>query len=211
MLVLLELDRATFSRPISSLPDRPGSFRICFDASLEGIGVVVKSPTGVVVAALKAPAPFNLHGDSGFQNSMEFLAVTMGLALAVRALGVRSISFDIIGDNRSSLAWASTQRFRSGPSRSTALLFVSVCAVYDLAIASSEHIPGELNIVCDGLSRNRSFSDFPSILPSAYYFPSSSGAFNTIYTLCNPLTPFDFTATWLGVGTVAAALPSLDL
>ena len=211
MLTLLELRRELFTRPISSFPDRPASFRICYDASLTGIGVIVRSTEGRILAALRAPAPFDLQGDSSFQNTMEFLAVTMGLLVLAKFLDARSAAIDIEGDNRSSLAWASTQRFRSGPSRPTAMLFVALCSVFDLSVADSIHIAGELNTLCDGLSRDRQLADIPSIPTEAYCVPASSGLIASVYSICNPMAPFDFSATWLGVCTVAEGLSSNPL
>jgi hypothetical protein len=50
------------------------------------------------------PLPFPETNDSSFQNTVEFLAIVLGVLLAVY-LGFRHRGVELLGDSRSSLQW----------------------------------------------------------------------------------------------------------
>jgi hypothetical protein len=156
MLSLLELDSERFSRPLETFRSRRSALLIEYDASLTGLGVIVfqRSPTGVEreLFFMQIPLPYDLHQDSGFQNTVEFTAILMAVA-AVVACGHRDISVDLRGDSRSSLAWAVNLRFGDGRSRRAALAYVSLLMMYNISVADRIFLRGVDNIRCDGLSR----------------------------------------------------------
>jgi hypothetical protein len=156
-LVLLELNETEFARPIASIPLRPVSWLIEFDASLTGLGLIwsIVSPDGEasVQWAMSLDLPFDFGSQSAFQNTAEFLAVVVGLSV-LGDKGVSGVGVCLRGDSCSSLQWAATQRFRPGPSRRAAMAFVSVCTRFDVTVTETAHIPGVTNVRCDRMSRS---------------------------------------------------------
>ena len=140
----------------------------------------------MIVAGLDTP--FQLKGDSSFQNTMEFMAVVLGLGLLAKE-GIHNARFRLRGDSRTSLAWAKKHRFKPGPSEATAsafLLFNQVCGLC-MGEEDNEFILGLINVECDGLSRGKNPAQLgydPSIIRSI--LPG-----DTLYQLvclCDPLT-----------------------
>ena len=173
---LLILDPKKYRRPIADLETAPSDFLIEYDSSLTGLGVRIfqlggmgrREETLVIVAGLDTP--FQLKGDSSFQNTMEFMAVVLGLGLLAKE-GVHNARFRLRGDSRTSLAWAKKHRFKPGPSEATAsafLLFNQVCGLC-MGEEDNEFILGLINVECDGLSRGKTPAQLgydPSIIRS---------------------------------------------
>ena len=63
--------------------------------------------------------PFQLGQDSSFQNTAEFMVVVMDIVTLARR-GVVGAPIALLGDNTSSLAWASKERFKEGRSQHAA-------------------------------------------------------------------------------------------
>ena len=145
-------------RPIQSFYQSAPRFVIEYDASLSGIGVIVYSfnddRTETEWFALQAQFPYDLGDDSGFQNSVEFIAIIIGVA-ALAARGVSHSNVHVRGDSRSSLKWSSSDSFRSKRCRMAATCFTALTIQAGINVISIEHIPGELNVRCDSLSRSK--------------------------------------------------------
>jgi hypothetical protein len=187
-LVTLGCDPLRFARPLHTLAEKPPSLQIEYDASLTGIGIILSelSATGEpqLMCAVKLPIPIDLGGDSGYQNSAEFMAVVVGLA-CLASLGYSGRGVKLIGDNTSSLAWASTERFRAGNSRPAAICFMALAVTHDLAISSTEHVAGVRNIVCDSLSREGSYSEH-GFSPAQCFDLAKHPLVERILLACNP-------------------------
>ena len=84
---------------------------------------------------------------------MEFVAVVLGLLLAWRTK-LTSFYYDLHGDNMSSLAWARSNRANSILARRANIVFTTISMHLNAQLADTEHIPGSMNIVFDGLSRH---------------------------------------------------------
>ena len=158
-LVLLELQHSVYSRPICSLAMRAVKYVIEYDASLTGIGLILSrvdpaNGTLHLMKVAKVVLPYSLGEDSGFQNSVEFIAVVVGMG-CLGALGISNAAIRIIGDNTSSLSWSVRCSFRDGPSRSAAMCFVAIGNQLGLEVTEGDHIAGKVNIKCDGLSRGK--------------------------------------------------------
>ena len=162
-LIALELNEFEYSRPLESFGVKDVEYLIEYDASLKGAGILIIKIDGdrneTVVKAAKIRFPFDLHGNSGYQNTVEFIAVVMGLG-CLASLGVRNLAVGLRGDNTSSLSWSLSHRFADGYSRRAAVAFVSISEVLGLRVDEGEHIAGVLNVRCDRLSRNGTFEEW---------------------------------------------------
>jgi hypothetical protein len=192
-LLHLGLDPTSMARPLHTLVPRTPTFLIEYDASLLGIGLVVSYMDPVtswtVLFVSKLMFPFDLGDDSGFQNTVEFLAVVVGLA-CLSSLGYHGHSVIVQGDNTASLSWSTTERFRPGPSRGCAVFFMAFAAHADLVVCRGIHIPGVRNIVCDGLSRDKVPSDF-GFAPDLVFDLAAHPSVLAVIAECNPLVSLD--------------------
>jgi len=176
-VLLLIANPSQLSRPMESFRWHSAQFIIRYDASLTGLGVGLYEVTNnrlVIYTALQLP--FTVDNDSSNQNTMEFTAVVLGLLLAWRAK-LSNFYYDLYGDNKSSLAWAKSDKAN--------IIFTTISMHLNANLAETEHIPGVLNIVFDGLSR----SVLPQELgldPSLMYNAAADDAIVQIVQLCNP-------------------------
>lgn len=148
-----------YSRPINTLAMRAVEYVIGYDASLTGIGLIISRVDPVtetlhLMKVVKVVLPYSLGEDSGFQNSVEFISVVVGVG-CLGVLGISNAAIRIVGDNTSSLSWSVRCSFRDGPSRSAAMCFVAIGDCLGLEVTEGNHIAGKSNIKCDGLSRDK--------------------------------------------------------
>ena len=154
-LILVALKPDCFARKIMSFKQLDSSFRVEYDASLTGLGIIISNKVDgkwSQIKVLSVVVPYALGGDPSFQNTMEFLAVALSVCV-IRAMGYEQLGLDLIGDNTSSLSWAKYNRFRRGRSLRATLLFMRITSVFGMCINFAEHVAGESNSVCDALSR----------------------------------------------------------
>ena len=111
---------------------------------------VTGKPTLWKVASINTP--FTVIQNSSYQNTMEFIAVVMAVALMVK-LGVRNANVDITGDNTSSLTWAQSERFKGARSQRAATVFIALGISFDIEVGEAAHVAGINNHLCDKLSR----------------------------------------------------------
>jgi len=121
---------------------------------LTGLGVGVnhlQDSRLLTLAALQLP--FHVTNESKRQKMMEFVAVVFGLLLAWR-YHLRDFHYSLHGDSMSSLAWARVHRVNSLLARRANLVFTTLSMHLNATLADTEHIPGKLNVIFDGLSRH---------------------------------------------------------
>ena len=121
-LTMSKLRPEKFAKTILSfkIPEQP-SLWLSYDASLEGLGYIIRNCNPLisgnhfsgVVSAVSLDTPYVLNKDSGFQNTMEFIAIFMGM-YQIRRMGYVNTSVRLVGDNTSSLHWCDHERFRGG-------------------------------------------------------------------------------------------------
>jgi hypothetical protein len=160
-LVMAKLRPENFAKTIISFGvPRAAELWISYDASLTGVGFIIRgvdpsqtvNPYLHVISAVSFDTPYELNGDSGFQNTMEFLAILFAM-YRVKRLGYGDTRVHIIGDNTSSLHWCDKERFRGGRSNSPALAYIILGMEARNEIVTSSFIKGEENIHCDKMSR----------------------------------------------------------
>ena len=194
-LVVLRLDESTHSRPFDSFCSSPPTIRIEYDASLFGIGVALSTRTDVTVDEWSLEVysqivlPYDLEGDSSYQNSCEFLAIVLGLAIAAR-LGHRNFTFHVCGDNTTSLAWATSGRVRSDRSRATAIMYTALVTRIGAHFGTSEHVRGVDNVIMDGLSRGLDPAGLRLDPHKHFVWDDYAGGVEILH-LCNPTISYE--------------------
>lgn len=150
-LCLLNLEETTYARSLSSFRTCKSDTTIKYDASLTGIGIIVSIRDRLSVAG-KFDFSFQLHTQSKYQNSVEFIAVVAAVLYLVQQK-MRGCRLRLIGDSKSSLKWGHTERFKGVLGQKAAIVFILLGIHFDIEVVESEHIAGSLNVVCDKLSR----------------------------------------------------------
>jgi hypothetical protein len=79
----------------------------------------------------------------------------LGLLLARQLNIPRGFSFDVTGDNTTSLSWCRRGRVISALARRANVGFTLIMVALNASVAETTHIAGVDNIVYDGLSRGK--------------------------------------------------------
>ena len=199
-LIALECDHDGLARPIRSLAPRVADYTIEYDASLSGLGIILSSTpadgsASRLLKVIKVDLPFDLGDDSGYQNTVEFMAVVVGMA-GLAAIGVQHAGVCIIGDNTTSLAWGKSELYRSYLGRRSAMCCAAISSVSDLQIVDAIHIQGKRNIVCDRLSRGDSIESMGFSAADLLDWRQSPDM-SALVALCNPTRPLTSDASVL--------------
>ena len=161
MLCAIALDERGFARPFATFVPRQATVVVQFDASLQGIGILVstRSPgTADEVSVGGTVVPLTAwqwdEEDSAFQNTAEFMAVIVGILSVWRHVPREQASAILLkGDSVTALQWAKSGRVRSDRSARAACIFVLILTRLGVCICDTIHVPAELNGECDLLSR----------------------------------------------------------
>jgi hypothetical protein len=141
-------------RELESFRPTPPTYCFTYDASLWKVAVgLYSSATGQMLSYAALALPFAVSNESRRQNTMEFIAIVFGLLLCWR-LNFTRFHYDLHGDSMSSLAWAKGDRANSILARRSNIVFTTLSVHLDCQVATTEHVPGKLNIIMDGLSRD---------------------------------------------------------
>ena len=184
-VLLLIANPAQLSRPMESFRSQPASYCIKYDASLTGLGVGIYTlPSNELLTYAALQLPFNVTNESKRQNTMEFVAVIFGLLLAWRKK-LQNFHYTLHGDSTSSLAWAKADRVNSLLARRANIVFTTVSMHLNATITDTEHIPGKLNVIFDGLSRNVSPQQL-GLDPTLMFNVANDSAVVEFIALCDP-------------------------
>lgn len=164
-LVMMALDPTRYTRDIESFRN-PVPILFCNgDASLTGVGMIIYKwgPDRTagpgredVIAVVGYDTPYQLGGDSGFQNAMEFIGTVVLLAVLV-SRGYRKGGLHLQGDNTTSLSWSRLENFRGRYTQVASVVFILLSMESGLEVGETEHMPGILMIdQSDPLSRGTS-------------------------------------------------------
>ena len=157
----LRRDDKRFFRTFQSfLPLPTPQYRVEFDASLTGAGIIVSKldrETWLPLKVLGISLDFktilsNLKFQSSMQNTCEFIAAVIGMSVAVQ-FGARDGQILLCGDSKTALHWAETWKFKSGYSNNTAIVYVAIGLTHNLRFNDTFFVRGVDNVVCDKLSR----------------------------------------------------------
>ena len=144
--------------------------------------IIYKDSRLITYSALELP--FEVTNESKRQNTMEFVAIVFGLLLAWRHQ-LHDFHYSLHGDSISSLAWARADRVNSLLARRANILFTTLSMHLNATLVDTEHIPGKLNVIFDGLSRRVSPQDLG--LDPALMFPADNDtSIVQLVKLCDP-------------------------
>ena len=126
----------------------PSTIFANIDACLQGVGNIVLPlststqdiPRVLYVLGYKTPFP-GVGVDSGYQNSMEFIAVVILLAL-LASHGYRDQSIILQGDNTTSLAWCALEKFRGKRCLVAAIAYIRLSMASGLVFSETRHLAG---------------------------------------------------------------------
>ena len=155
---------------------------------MTGLGVGIYTlPSNELLTYAALQLPFNVTNESKRQNTMEFVAVIFGLLLAWRKK-LQNFHYTLHGDSTSSLAWAKADRVNSLLARRANIVFTTVSMHLNATITDTEHIPGKLNVIFDGLSRNVSPQQL-GLDPTLMFNVANDSAVVEFIALCDPEQP----------------------
>ena len=184
-VLLLIANPEKLSRTMESFRPQTAQFCIKYDASLTGLGVGiynVLNDTLLTYSALELP--FQVTNESKRQNTMEFVAVVFGLLLAWR-LQFKNFSYTLHGDNMSSLAWATADRVNSTLARRANIVFTTISMHINASLSDTQHIPGIMNVLFDGLSRHISPTEL-GLDPTLMFNATDDVSVLRFVQLCDP-------------------------
>jgi hypothetical protein len=162
-LCLLAFDEKNYARPIESFRPQSATFRLEYDASLTGLGLVISHRSSsdsvwMVLQYVGMLFPFCVDSDSSFQNTCEYLAIIAGVYV-LYLLGYCHFEYEIVGDSMSSLKWSRTEYTKSSIARNASIGLSLLAIRIDAQLNSAVHIAGKANVVCDRLSRDPTYLD----------------------------------------------------
>ena len=182
--LLLVARPALLSRTLDSFRSQTPQYCFKYDASLLRIDVGVYSAESDLLLTFAAvDLPFAVNNEAHRQNTMEFIAIIFGMLLCWRH-GLTNFHYNLHGDSMSSLVWAQANRVNSSLARRGNIVFTT------LSVAVATHIPGVLNVVFDGLSRNVSPSDL-GLDVSKEFNAANDASMLSFLRLCDPDDPID--------------------
>ncbi len=211
LICMMELHPDKYTRTLDSfIPNTKHWGNIHFDASLTGLGVFITNDDGHVVAAAQVDIDhLNLKGNPKYQNTVEFMALTVGIIMLCNR-GITNVSVKAIGDSVTSLKWAKRERFQGIRCTAVAMVYISLCTRYNITVGETEHIAGLHNTICDDLSRNvRSVAEvFPGITDEMELTPQ---IINTLLRAADPSWTLtgdqDFSTLWNYIHSIIKELP----
>ena len=163
MLCLTALDPTRFARPFVSFVPSSARFVVEFDASLRGVGFVLRDyhrqaagADAIMGAGALSLESLQFEDNSSYQNTAEFIAVVVALAVLIRHVrltGQEVVTVELRGDSVTALQWAQRSSFRSSLVGNSAVLYALLLVRCNVQITGTVHVPGEENGVCDTLSR----------------------------------------------------------
>lgn len=160
---LLSLQKSPhMCRPLRKLCKRRASesfVQVYTDASPSGIGIIVYSESGQLLAYMGYQFPFQLVG-SDHQNATEYFGYMMVVFFLEWVLGDCPGSREVrwINDNQSALSWAEENRCRSIGAQYAFLVITWQQFTSDFLVTQFSHQPGYTMGDADNLSRGKSHS-----------------------------------------------------
>jgi len=101
------------------------------------------------------------------------------------AFNLLNFSYTLHGDNMSSLAWAKADRVNSTLARRANIVFTTVSMHINASLSDTQHIPGIMNVLFDGLSRHVSPTEL-GLDPTLMFNAADDVSILRFVQLCDP-------------------------
>jgi hypothetical protein len=205
-LVMMGLRKREYCRKIDSFSPQRTTGVLKYDSCLTGLGLRLFQIRSNGALQLRRIAsiitPYELKGQSKYQNTMEFSSVAVGF-LIMAEMGWRDIPLKIMGDSKTSETWCKNERFKSTVVRGAALMYMSLGVEFRFWIEETEFVEGKSNGICDTLSRRsetdtgRGVKSARQVVtelecnPECLWEVEKSPYGREMIELCNPLTKLD--------------------
>jgi hypothetical protein len=209
------LDPKRFCRPFLSFITQEPTLVISFDASLQGLGIVIEDIRGVMLPRFIQvyPLPFDLMNDSSYQNTVEFLAILAAVCHLVRKDRRNGVAISLRGDSVTALSWAGDMSFRGSSVRKAAMVFAYITSKFNVNVVSVHHIAGVDNDIPDAISRNLDTSKkgvMWKTIPTNSNLEGLDHLSLKLINLCSPLSPLesteDYASFWRSVVEVVEVM-----
>ena len=167
ILILMNFNPNIFTCHLESFLFLLPQYIIGHDASLYGIGFIIwkissNGERSMISFCGASIVSYGLGGASKFQNTTEFISMTMGLATLVR-MGITDAPIFIESDSKSSISWAETGNHKSCSCQRATALFAMLGFISKNYVSGAKHIAGIKNTDCDALSRLKDGVAIPDI------------------------------------------------
>jgi hypothetical protein len=162
LLGLTAVNRAKFSRTMSSYGSEVADITIEFDASLFGIGLLYYAKQNDREVLIGGGAIditiLNFGSDASYQNTAEFIAAVLGIR-GLAKLNLKPRRVNLRGDSISVLTWAETGKFKGDLVGNASVIFILQGIYNDVTVDRVIHLLGEDNWRADYLSRGGTLKD----------------------------------------------------
>jgi hypothetical protein len=170
ILIMMKFNPSTYTCSLESFIFKLPQYIIGHDGCLHGIGFIIweLSSNGdrhMLKFCGASIAYYSIGIESKYQNTSEFISMTMGLATLV-TLGITDKHVFIESDSTTSLSWAEKGNHKSCSCQRATALFAMLGFVSKNYISGGSHIAGVDNTDCDILSRLNDGIDLPDICKS---------------------------------------------
>ena len=190
LLFMLEFNCMSYSRCISSFSNNAPDYKISFDASLTGVGVgVYRIHDNKLLGVTSYHFTFHLGDDSKYQNSVEFIAVLVGMWM-LKKKNIRDVNLLLEGDSITALKWGTTERFKGLLNLGSVIAFIMLGIHLNMWVSDSLHVPGVDNVIFDALSRGSSAIDMGFDAQDVVDM-NSDLQFMKLIELCDPQINYD--------------------
>jgi hypothetical protein len=156
LLGLTAVNRAKFSRPMSSYGSEIADITIEFDASLSGIGLLYyenQNGREVLIGGGAIDITLlNFGSDASYQNTAEFIAAILGIR-GLAKLNLKPRKINLRGDSITALTWAESGKFKGDLVGNAAVIFILQGIYSNVTVDRVIHLPAEDNWRADYLSR----------------------------------------------------------
>lgn len=200
-LCLLHFDEKNHARDIYSFRERTRpTVKIEYDASLEGLACGISvwdTTTGAyrLLVHVAVDCPYPTGHDSSFQNTNEFLAVVLALAVIFQKKLVKpGFTYELFGDSVVSLAWVMAGRARSSIAKGASIGFALLSIHLQAEPYGTFHVAGVDNVVYDGLSRGLSSKEVGLQAIPRVWLNGEDLAMRYL-ALCDPFSSLDSAAS----------------
>jgi len=193
ILILMNFNPNTYTCHLESFIFELPRYIIGHDGCLYGIGFIIWEvyPNGERYLLKFCGASILSYGlgvDSGFQNTSEFISMTMGLATLVQ-LGITDTPVFIESDSTASISWAEKGNHRSCSCQRATALFTMLGFFSKNYVSGAKHVAGISNTDCDALSRLNDGIALPDICkenPDKRIFIERDNFLNKLLNWSNP-------------------------